>query len=78
MYYMVTYQKSSGEVFFRRRKTIYDLKIGEETSMGWKVIDIHYLYEGNWYHYCEYRKLLRKHKQKKFILFLINQLKKIA
>lgn len=38
--YEVTYQKKNGEVFIRTRWTIPNYAIGEQTSMGWLVVDI--------------------------------------
>ena len=48
---IITFQKANGDIIVRSRMGICGLKslqIGDETSMGWKVIDIHYqLYDGN-------------------------------
>ena len=57
---MITYQKPNGEIIFRPRKTVYDRHIGQVTSMGWKVIDIHYRYNGNYYTYLDFMKLIRQ------------------
>jgi len=83
MEYMITYKKSNGEILLRPRKTLYDLSIGKETSMGWKVLNIHYLYEGNYYTYLDYCKAVRgkqiKHRQRKrFIKYVIKQLNKLV
>lgn len=57
---IITYQKSNGDIIFRGLKHDYGKKIGEETSMGWKVLDIHYRYEGNYYKYDDFWKMIRK------------------
>ena len=61
---IITYQKENGDILIRYRVTKYDLYIGKETSMGWKVLDIHYEYNGNYYHEEDYSRLLRKRKYK--------------
>ena len=80
--YMITYQKSNGDILLRPRKTLYDLRVGDTTSMGWKVLNIHYCYEGNYYTYLDYCRVIRgqqirKKKEKKFIKYLIKQLNKL-
>ncbi len=80
---IVFYQKRNGIIFIRPRKSVIGLEIGKETSMGWKVLNIHYLYEGNYYTYLDYRKAVRgkqiKHRQRKrFIKFMIKQLNKLV
>lgn len=59
---IITYQKANGDILLRPRTSKYDLYIGKETSMGWKVLDIHYEYNGNYYHEQDYKKLIRKSK----------------
>ncbi|MBO7614771.1 MAG: hypothetical protein J6T15_03650 [Bacilli bacterium] len=78
---IVTYQKNNGDILLRPRKTIYDLQIGETTSMGWKVLDIHYLYNGNYYHYADWCRVRRQDKvpmRKKVALSLARRLNKLA
>lgn len=78
---MITYQKNNGEILLRPRKSAYDLKIGETTSMGWKVLDIHYLYNGNYYHYMDWCRARRQDKlpiKKRIALLLARRLNKIA
>ena len=58
--YQVTFQKRNGEIFKRVRKTMLDYRVGEETSMGWKVLDVKYGYKGNWYSSLEYDVLITK------------------
>lgn len=81
--YMITYQKSNGEILLRPRKTLLGLRVGDETSMGWKVLNIHYLFEGNYYTYLDYCKVVRgqelkKKRQKRFLKYLIRQLNKLV
>lgn len=77
---MITYQKQNGDIIFRPRKCVYDRTIGQETSMGWKILDIHYRYNGNYYKYDDFWKLIHKEntKHKKIARYLIKKLKKYA
>jgi len=77
---IVTYQKSNGEIFIRPYK-FTSKKIGEETSMGWKVLNIHYKYGNNYYIEYDYRKILRKAKEplkSRIIRKFIKQLNKLV
>ena len=65
MRYMITYQKNNGQVFFRTRKTLSSLSIGDITSMGWLILDIHEEYEGNWLHHEDIRRFARQKAYKK-------------
>lgn len=83
MNFIITYQKSNGVIFTRNRTTLYNLSIGDETSMGWKVLNIHYLYEGNYYTYLDYCKVVRnqqlkKKRNKRFLKYVIKQLNKFV
>ena len=60
----VTYQKRNGVIFKRLRDTTPPYRVGEETSMGWKVLNIEYEYNNKFYSSYEYYKLIDKHKQK--------------
>jgi len=60
---LITYQKSNGEIFFRSRVSSGDLYVGKETSMGWKVLAIHYKYGENYYVEHDYRKQVRQHRE---------------
>jgi hypothetical protein len=66
---IITFQKNNGDIIMRPRMGICGLEsiqIGDETSMGWKVIDIHYqFYDGNYYHIDDYKKKLREYKAPK-------------
>lgn len=57
--YQITYQKRNGEVFYRIRNTIPGA-IGDETSMGWIILDIKYLFKKDYYSFVEYKQLMRK------------------
>lgn len=48
-HYKVIYQKANGETFERIRKTLPPTRIGEETSMGWKILDIKLYCKYKWY-----------------------------
>lgn len=63
---VITFQKNNGDIIMRPRMSKYGINIGDETSMGWKVLDIHYQFiDGNYYHeYDYYRKLKELNKQR--------------
>ena len=77
---IITYQKQNGDIIYKPRTSIYGRRIGDITSMGWKVIDIHYKYEGNYYMYEDYMKLIRKKQsiKKKFLRKLAKGINKMA
>lgn len=82
MLYMITYQKSNGDIFFRARKSTLGLKIGDETSMGWTVLDIHEYYDGNYYHEEDIRRMIsrrmsRPKPRKRVLKFIVRQLNKL-
>lgn len=61
---VITFIKDNGDIIMRPRLRTFGLKIGDETSMGWKVLDIHYQYlDGNYYHEEDFSRLLRKQKK---------------
>ena len=75
---IVTFQKNNGDIIVRPRMSAYELHIGDETSMGWKVLDIHYQFnDGNYYHEEDYYRKLRETKKqrepikKRIALYLI-------
>lgn len=53
-----TFLKGNGDIIERIRKTLPDYRIGEITSMGWKVLDIKYRYKNKWYSSIEYDRLI--------------------
>lgn len=59
----ITYQKKDGSVMQRFRNTTLPYKIGDETSMGWKVLNIEYEYNNKYY--PEYKYNIIKQKRKK-------------
>ena len=60
---IITYQKQNGDIFFRPYKSDYGKKVGDETSMGWKIMEIHYKYGDNYYCYNDFIRMIRKNKQ---------------
>lgn len=56
----ITYQKSNGEIFHRIRNTYCPYRVGETTSMGWKVLAIEYKYKGKYYDKIDYDRLTDK------------------
>ena len=60
----ITYQKKDGSIIKRCRSTEPPYKIGQITSMGWKLLDIEYEYKNNYYSYYQYNILLQKDKNK--------------
>ncbi len=58
----ITYQKDNGCIFYKTRKTMIPYKIGETTSMGWKVLNVEYEYENKFYPLYKYNILLEKNK----------------
>lgn len=73
----ITYQKSNGCIIQRQRNTALPYKIGDTTSMGWKVLNIEYEYNNKFYPEYKYNILIHKYKQssikKKHILELITR-----
>lgn len=60
----ITYQKRDGCIIQRLRNTMIPYKIGETTSMGWKVLKIEYAYKDKFYPEYEYNMIISKKKQK--------------
>ena len=59
----ITYQKSNGCIIKRLRSTPLGCKIGDTTSMGWKVLNIEYQYKNKYYPEYKYNMLILKNKQ---------------
>ncbi len=59
----ITYQKNDGCVFQRYRNTVLPYKIGDTTSMGWKVLNIKYKYNDTYYTENEYNRLIKTSKE---------------
>lgn len=60
----VTYQKKDGTILNRIRNTSVPYNIGDITSMGWKILDIEYNYNGKYYSKYDYEKMMMNHKRK--------------
>ena len=58
--YKIIYQKKNGQLLERIRVTLPQTGLNQETSMGWKIMDILYQYENNYYTKSDYRKLINK------------------
>lgn len=56
----ITYKKNDGCIMQRYRNTILPYKIGDTTSMGWKVLNIEYEYKNKYYPEHEYNMLIYK------------------
>ena len=63
--YKVIYQKSNGVVFERIRNSIPEYGIGHKTSMGWKILDVLYNFNGQYYCLHDYKALLNKERKKR-------------
>ena len=81
MHCIITYQKPNGEIFVRPyNHSCFAItkKLGDETSMGWKILDIHYRYKDNYYCYDDYIRIfdkqIKEKQNKKLIKFLIKSL----
>lgn len=61
---LIIYQKTDGTKFIRAYNYDYGRKIGDETSMGWKVLNVLYEYEGNYYQYDKYMGIIREKMEK--------------
>ena len=59
---VVTYKKKNGELVMRPYGLTFK-NVGDITSMGWEVVDIHYYYEGNYYCLQDFTMVYRKGKQ---------------
>lgn len=59
----ITYQKKDGCIIQRLRNTMLPYKVGETTSMGWKVLSIEYEYKNKYYSAYNYNKIINKEKQ---------------
>ena len=83
---IITYQKENGDILIRPCMSTYGRKVGDTTSMGWKVIDIHYKHNDNYYCYEDFMRIFRygiekeikEKRSKKLIKYAIKQLNKLA
>lgn len=60
----ITYQKKDGSIIQRLRNTTPPYKIGEITSMGWKLLNIEYKYKDQYYPEYKYNMLIQKDKDR--------------
>lgn len=74
--YQITYKKRNGEVFYRIRDSLPTQTIGEETSMGWIILDIKYLINNKFYSFSEYKQIMKKYKKINHVLRYTNQFMK--
>lgn len=63
--YLITYKKRSGELIYRKRNTLPGY-IGQETSMGWIIENIEYLFGNKYYSLKDYQLLMEKRNVKKY------------
>ena len=63
--YLITYKKRSGELIYRKRNTLPGY-IGQETSMGWIIENIEYLFGNKYYSFKDYQLLMEKRNVKKY------------
>ncbi len=61
--YQITYKKRNGEIFNRIRSTLPTQLIGQETSMGWTILNIQYGLNGKFYNPNDYFIKLRKYRK---------------
>lgn len=60
MHCIIIYQKSNGIIFVRTYNQDHGKKTGDETSMGWKVLNVLYECDGNYYQYHKYIRIIRE------------------
>lgn len=58
----ITYQKKDGCIIHKLRKTMLPYKIGDTTSIGWKVLNIEYEYKNKYYSSHNYNMLIQNNK----------------
>lgn len=69
--YEITYKRRNGELVTHYVNWLPEYKIGEETRMGWIVIDIKKLWQNKYYSNAEYARKLyehRKHQKKWYVI----------
>lgn len=57
---LTTFQKGNGQIIQRVRNTYPSYRIGDRTSMGWKVLDMKFKYKGKYYSRTEYDDMVTK------------------
>ena len=63
MKYLALYERKNGEIIYRYRKSKPKYNIGSYTSMGWKLVDIRLLENGQAYSYSAYDSILDKRRR---------------
>ena len=58
MNYIIIYQKKNGDIIYRTRKYLQDLKIGDITSAGWTILDIQFFINNRFHSYENFQKIL--------------------
>lgn len=58
--YMVIYRKTNGDIIYRARSTKPEYEVGQQTSMGWEVLDIRRLHKGRTLSNEEYDELCNR------------------
>lgn len=56
----ITYQKRNGDIIERDITGFTTHRVGEVTSMGWKIIDIKHKYKGKYYSLNKYDKIVQR------------------
>lgn len=56
----VTYQKKNGDIIERYNNKFISYKVGYINSYGWRVIDIKYCYNGKYYDFDKYEKIVNR------------------
>lgn len=74
--YKITYQKRNGEVFDRIRATLPVKGIGDETSMGWTIMNVQFGLGSKYYDLREYQIKSRKQNNRYRVLRNINRVLK--
>jgi len=59
----ITYQKANGCVIQKQRNTMLPYKVGDTTSMGWKVLNIEYEYKDKFISVDKYNMMIQKERQ---------------
>jgi hypothetical protein len=77
---IITYQKENGDILIRPVVSTYGRKLGDTTSMGWKVLDIHYEHNGNYYCYDDFMRVfdvqIREKRNKRLLKYIAKKLNK--
>lgn len=74
MRYMIIYQKNNGDMLYRYNKNKPIYKKGDTTSMGWKVIDIKRMDNGNILSLSDYREKVESRLKLNRLNYLVNNL----